>query len=592
MRPIRVFLAIPLLAGLFQAAPAAEQDNPLAWLPAETAAVVRFESLDKLANNFKETASALGPLANPAVQGVERGLSEIFHVAADGAAIDRTAPAYLAAFAIEGQPEPVVWMVKSADDAKLRRTVLGAGADESLPAEKAEGGFEKVSKEGREWFFARRGDWSFYTRRLEVVKALAFEAERRPNIGKLFADRAAELAGDGDAAVMVNIARLLEVYGDKVEELHDNLRRRIETLPKEFLGGDSSAIDPRATKKMYADLAGLAFRSLGDAQWAAGRLNFAANGLSVALLLGVKGDTPTDRLLVANPPRTLEALSLLPAGAAVYFAHTSQPSGLVDWYRDWLKLAYGEDTDATKLLVKALDMLAAAGANSSATGFSFPSDQNTSLTTVTLRQAADPEKYRNATTVYEPTANKQDTALFSQSVEVQGGAEEYQGHPVDLFTTRIKFKDVADPGQAIGQKFIEKMFGGTEMQERLTTLEGMVVQAAGNDPKYLHAAVDGLQTGENVLGLDDAFAATRDRLAEKANIVALINLPRIIVDGIGMLRAIPPLDAVLAQAPINLGAQPPTSYAGLSLAAEPQTLRIDVFVPVSQPKGVLQIFGR
>ena len=592
MRPIREFLTILLLALLVRAAPAAAPDDPLAWLPAETAAVVRFQSLERLANNFKETASTLGPLANPAVEGVEQGLSKIFRVEADGTVIDRTSPAYLGAFAIEGQPEAVVWMVKSADEAKLRRTVLGVGAEETLPAEKAEGGFEKVMKDGRVWFFARRGEWSLYTRLPEVVKALAFNAEQQPTIAKLFAGRAADLAADGDAAIMVNVAHLLEVYSDKVDELHDKLRRQIESLPKEFLGGDSSAVDPRATKKMYTDLADLAFRSVGDAQWAAARLNFTAAGVRLAIELGVKGDTATDRLLIANPPQTLETLSLLPKNAAVYFAHTSGSSGLVDWYRDWLKLAYGEDTDASKMLARALETMAAAGQHSSATSFSFPSGQDTSITTVSLTQADDPEKYRSATTVYEPTANRQQTALFSQSVEVQGGAEEYQGHSVDLLTTRVKFTDVADPGQAIGQKVLEKMFGGTELQTRLTTLEGMVVQAAGNDAKYLHAAVDGLQNGENVLGLDDAFAATRDQLAEKANMVGLINVPRMVIDLISLVRTVPPLDVALAQAPINLGAQPATSYAGVSLATAPQALRLDVFVPVSQPKGVLQIFGQ
>ncbi|HQU45270.1 MAG TPA: hypothetical protein PK867_20815, partial [Pirellulales bacterium] len=416
MRPLRAFLVFCTLVGMALCARTARAEEPLGLLPGDTAVVVRFQSLDKLASNFKETASTLGPLANPAVEGVERGLSELFQIGADGAAVDRTAPAYLAAFALEGQPEPVVWIVKTPDEAKLRRAVLKANADETLPIEKLDGGFEKVSKDDRHWFFARRGEWVFYTRRGEVAKSLTAEPEESKELSSVFTGRASDLALEGDAAVMVNVARLLEVYGDKLDELHDKLRRQIASLPKEFLGGDSSATDPRAIKKMYSDLADLAFRSVTDAQWATARLNFSSTGVNLALLLGVKADSATDHLLVANPAASLETLGLLPAGAAAYVAMTSYAEGLRDWNRDFLKLAYGEDTDATKQLLQSIDDIAASGVSGTATSFSLPSGVNTSLTTVSLTQAKDAEKYRHARTAYEPAANRQDTPLFSQSV--------------------------------------------------------------------------------------------------------------------------------------------------------------------------------
>lgn len=591
MRKLRLFAALFVLATAL-GLPAARAEDPLAVLPGDAALVVRLASLDKFASGFKEMVSTLGPLAAPAVEKIDSGLSEMFQVGSDGAAIDRTAPAYLAAFALEGQPEPVAWMVKTSDEAKLRRAVLKAGADDALAAEKRDDGFEKLSKDGRDWFFARRGEWVVYTRREEVVKSLAFDPRTQSTFAKMFAGRAADLASEGDAAVLVNINRLIEVYGNKLDELRDKVRRQIDSLPKEYLGGDSSALDPRATKKVYADLAELAINAVYDAEWAAGRVNFTAAGVSAAGLLGIKGDTATNDVLVANPPTTFETLGLLPAGASVYTAYTSYSPGLIDWSRDWLKLAYGENTETTKKLLDSLDAIVAAEVSSTAASFAFPSGADTSITTVSLTQAKDPEKLRGALTAYEPAANQQDTPLFSQSVELKAGAESYQNHAIDLLTTHYKYKEVADPGQAIGQKFMEKMFGGESVETRLTALEGMVVKAGGNDPKYLHSAIDGLQTGEKVLGLDDAYAITRDQLAEKANVVVMLNAPRLVIDLISMARSIPPLDVALAAAPLNLGAQPATSYAGFSLGTQPQALRIDAFIPVSQPRGILQIFGQ
>lgn len=582
MRTIRVFVALSLSIVVLGGRPAVAEDA-LTHLPADTAVVVRFTSLDKFASGFKETVSALGPLAAPAAIGIDHGLSEIFAIGADEAAIDRAAPAYVAAFALTGQPEPVVRIVQTDDDAKLRRSVLKSG-DENLPAEKVDGGFEKLSKDGRNWYFAKRGEWVLYTPREEVMKSLAAPA-------KPFAVPSADVIGEGDASIIVNIARLIEVYGDKLDEQRDKLRRQIDSLPKEFLGGDSSAVDPRAMKKTYGDLAELAINAVYDAQWAAGRVNFTAAGVSLAGVVGIKADSATNDLIAANPPTNFETLGLLPAGATAYVAHTSYTSSLLDWTRDWLKLAYG-DTETTKKLIAATETLAAAEVTSTATSFSLPSGVDTSLTTVSLTQAKDADKLRAGTTAYEPAANQQDTPLFSQSVEFTADAEKYQDRSVDVLTTHFKFKDVADPGQAIGQKFMEKMFGGSDVQSRLTTVEGMLVQAAGNDPKYLHAALDALQSGDKVLGLDESYAITRDQLAEKANVVGLLNVPRVILDAINMFRTIPPLDMVLAQAPLNLGAQPGTSYAGFSLATQPQGLRLDAYIPVSQPQGVLRIFGR
>lgn len=590
MRKLRFVLALCVSLVLLAAAQTSAQE-PLSLLPAETAVVLRVGSLDKLSGSLKEMLSELGPIAAPAVDGIDKVLNEMLAIDADGAAIDRAQPVYVGIFASEGV-DSAVRMVKTADEARLRRAVMKAPADEPLTVEKGENGFDKISRNGQDWYFSRRGDWVLYTRREDVARLLAFDATQKPTLAPLYAGRAMELAGEGDAAVLVNIARLIEVYGDKLDEQRDKLRRQIDNLPKEFLGGDSSAIDPRAQKKVYADLAELAINGVYDAQWLAGRANFSNAGVSVAALVGTKGDTTTSDLLAQNPAASIETLGLLPAGAPLYYAYSAYPASLADWRRDWTRLAFGEDSDVTKKLLAALDSFLAAEPAASVGSFAFPSGVDTSIISVSLTQAKDAEKLRGSLAVSEPAAGQQDTPLFTQSVDVTPGAETYQNRAVDLLTTRIKFKDVADPGQAFGQKFLEKLFGGDTVQTRMTTLEGVLVRAGGNDARYLHSAVDGLQTGEKVLALDEAYAITRDQLPEKANLMLLLNAPRLLVDLISTFKSIPPLDAVLAQAPINLGVQPAASFAGVSVATGPQALRLDAYLPLAQVQGILKVFGQ
>ena len=586
---MKKILLLLTLVGLISALPLprAGADEALDWVPTQAAAVVRLASVDRFVGGFQELVTTLGPPSSIAGPEFAKGINQLMQVAADGSAIDRATPAYLAVFPIAGQPEPIAWMVHAGDDAKLRLAVLGAS---ELPAaESADNGFEKLSKDGKDWYFSRRGDWSVYTRHPEVVKQMAAQPE--PAFATLVEERATTLMKEGDAALFVNIARLVEVYGDKLDELRDNVRRQIDNLPKEFLGGDNG-LNPEATKKMYVDAAELAINAMYDARWAAGRLTFSAGGVNVAALLGITDQTNTSDILAAHPPANLENLGLLPAGASVYFGHTADSQALLDWSRDWTKLAYGADSPNTAKILAGLDSMSQAGASSTVGSFSLPSGLENSLRITKITQANDPAKLRAGVAAYEPAANQLNTPLFDQSADVKPGAETYQDHSIDLLTLHFDFKEVADQGQQIGQKFVEKIFGGKEVQTRITTVENFVVQASGNDPKYLHGLIDGLQSGEKVLGLEEAFSQVRDELGEEANFVVLLNAPRLVVDILGMLRNIPPLDMVLGQLPINFGAQPAESFTGFSLSTEPQALRINLFIPTSQPQGVLRIFNQ
>ncbi|MBI3468583.1 MAG: hypothetical protein HY000_36740 [Planctomycetes bacterium] len=67
-------------------------------------------------------------------------------------------------------------------------------------------------------------------------------------------------------------------------------------------------------------------------------------------------------------------------------------------------------------------------------------------------------------------------------------------------------------------------------------------------------------------------------------------MPQLIVDGVRTVRDLPPFNMILGQLPFNFGAQPAASYGGLSVATESRGLRAHLFVPVGQPKGVMQIF--
>ena len=586
----RLLAAVWFAAASGALASVAKAEEPLDAFPEQAAAVARIASLDKFAGGFKEFAGNLGPLGAIAGVGFENGLNQAFQVAAENQTLDRAAPAYVALFALENQREPAAWLVRAADEAKLRKAVLKAGAEETLTPEKRDDGFEKITKGDRSWYFGRYGEWTLYTSNEEVVKLLAFDRSQAKTFASLVEPRAKELLDAGDAAVFVNAAMLIEKYGGQITEARDRALRQIDSLPDETLGGGGTGgTNPQAIKKIYSNVAKLAFDTVGDARWFAGRVNFTAAGVEAAALLGVKEGGDADKLLAAHPSSPLESLGLLPSGAMAYFGHQVDQRSASQWSREFAQLAYGADSANTQKINAALDAMNEAGLGQKAAGISLSAANGLSITS--LQQAEHPEKLNTAKGQMEQ-ATEAKTPFYSQSTEFRPNAETYQGRPVDLLTVNFKFNDTTDQGQQIGQKMMQKLFGGDSQQTRLTALEGFAVQTTGNDPKYLQKTVDGLTSGEGVLGIDDAFAKTRDHLGDDANLIVLLNAPRLVVEGAGLIRDIPPFNMLLAQAPFNFGYQPATSYAGLSVAAQPQALSVRLYVPVEQPKGVLSIFGQ
>jgi hypothetical protein len=264
---------------------------------------------------------------------------------------------------------------------------------------------------------------------------------------------------------------------------------------------------------------------------------------------------------------------------------------IVAWAAERLKGAYGSDSENTPWQ-SALAAFRIAGAGPSVTSFALPADARSGQLSTSLRQAENPDALRQGNRDLVKAQGQNSTPIYAQTVEYQEGAETFEERLVDLVTVKIEMAKSDDPGLLIAQQLLRVLFGGDALQRRITLLEGLVVEASGNDPKFLHQVVGNLGTGKEVLGLDEAFAKTRDQVAERANVVALINVPRLIVDIVKLLREVPTIAPFLAQVPFNFGVQPEASFAGVTVGTEPQGLRLQVFVPVAQPKGVLQIFGQ
>lgn len=566
----------------------ARADDPIDVVSDQAVVVVHFSSVDRLTGNLNEMLGAIGPLAQ-AVASVEMGLGELLHLPGKLDSIDRSAPTLAALFHMPGESEPVAFVVRTKDNAKLRRAVLDAGDNDKLEVEKRSDGIERVSRGSTAWYFASRGDWVLYTSCEAVAKSMTVSPEH--SFAKLLDAGARDMIKTGDVAGVVNLARVVGLFQNEIGQSRQQILQQVDQASDADLS--AAGVNAAVARSVLRDLVTAAFDAVADARLATGRANFNAEGAAAEARLTFDPGSRVAGLLAAHPPTTFETLGLLPAGAPFYYAAYANYGLLADWAADLTQSLLRDNDDLSKQLQGTFEQLRKAGLGQLVASFAFPADAKSGLIGTSLAQAKDVSALRTVFQGYESLGQSAPAnPMFTQTTELKEKAETYKNRPVDLQTTRVKFDAGANTDLAIIDGFFKRFFGEDGLQTRITAIEGMLIQASGNDPKYLARVVDAIESGEGVLGLNEAFAKTRDKLGKEANFIFLFNVPQVIVDFVRAFRDIPPLDMVLGQLPFNFDATPAASYGGFSIGTESTGVRVHVYVPVSQPKGVLGIFGQ
>lgn len=579
------FLALAAVA-LLALAPAARAQHVTELLPAETAAVIRVASVDRVIGGWNDMLGAMGPLASTGKPYTEQAVGEVFDVRNSLGKIDRQAAAFLVLLLPDAvREDPSMRLVQAKDEAALRRAVVNAGDGDAPTVEAGPAGFEKVSHNGRTAYFGKVGGWIAYTRSEAAANKFG-QLAAGPKLSSVIDERSKQLFDAGEVAAFVNVAALTARFQAELKQGREEVRRGIEGVVQQI---PPNAGDPATVKQALTQAATLAFDAVDDAKALAWSASFSSAGFGGAALATVKDGTGTDKLFAANPASLVETLGLLPAGASLYYGAHFGPD-LVRSFMEANVAAAGQQGPKDPAAFKAaLEQLAQAKPGPITGSFAFPTDSTSGMTAYSLTQAEDSQAVKVADRALIQAIGEVKTPAYSQSTEIKPDAETYKNKPVDLLSVKVSLPEGEDPGLQFGRILIKKLYGGDALYTRLIALEGVLAQAAGPDPTRLHRLVDGLESGEGVIGLQEAYSTTRDKLAEQTNLVVLIDVPRLVVDGFKMVRDEPPIN--MLPIPFNPGFQPEVSFAGVSVSTEPHGLRIQTFVPASQVAGVFAAFG-
>ncbi len=580
LRPIAAFLlgALFLFRALLSAA------EPLELLPENVASLQRIQSVDSLIGHINDMLSAINPASLQVMPAVESEIADAFELPDRLDGLDRTKPAFLVQFSLPDAPYAQLWMVQGAGEGKLSQALARAKEGEALQRIKRDDGFTEVTGPGdRKFFISKRGEYSLYTRSEAVVQQVARLGTEAKSLASIMTPEAKQLLAQGDIGVFLNSRQVVKQYQTEIEQGRQGVLQFIKDLPDEQL----NVASPEAVRKLYIDAANRIFDAVLDSTWTGGAVKISAVGVDASAFFDFKPDSKTDKLLAANPSSAFDNLGLLPAHASALIGYRFGDNTV---NADFLKVAFGDNVKDKKAFDEGMKLLQAAKVLSVVTGFSLPRGGETAgMATTSIEESQDAKKLRRGMADVMGAVGTIKTPFMDQTTTYKSNAETYKGKAIDLLITKFSFGggEQAD----LVRSMIKAMFGGESRYEaRLTTVENLLVQVGGNDPKVIQQVLDNMESGEGVVGLQDTFAKTRDRLADKANLIGMLDLPWLTVDGLNMVRNVPPFGDLIGIAPFNLAAKPAPSYTGFSLGAEPHAVRAKLFVPIEQPKGILQIF--
>jgi len=151
----------------------------------------------------------------------------------------------------------------------------------------------------------------------------------------------------------------------------------------------------------------------------------------------------------------------------------------------------------------------------------------------------------------------------------------------DRVTLTQEFDDTVDP-LGIQKKVHALMFGEDGMKTLYVYQQKLALQTVGGDPAEMKDLVASLESTKK----DAALAAARKRLSEKANIMALVDIARLMVNGF-KLAASEGAISLNEESLDGLKVEP--SFIGYAFACEPTATRSQVDIPLLQVQNIVKL---
>lgn len=533
--------------------PLLAQDSPLELFRSDVAAVIRLAEPDKTTEEYVSLINAAQPGFGEIARGViPQNLGQAISNP-DLTGADQSRDWHVGIYS-DGKTEPVVVFVIPAVDTDDFQAALAPGFKSSV-----------------------HGNYVVYTDQGELPQT--------PSAADSFATAISEKTKAtlnlGEISLFVNSQRLTRVYAEELDTAYDQILQGLNQL--RFAMPQESGINMGPVIEMYGSLAEKLFQGGRDSTAFTVTVDVGAKGVFIEEYLEFAENTTSAKNLAALQTSDMKELNQLPAGGFTYYGLSGGVDSIVKWSMD-LSAGMSEDKATREQLQTAFDELkdvkfgTIVGSMAMATGnASGGLIEATSLATATPMDQVKKFMQQSMAAMKELKMPG-----LTQTTTIEQEAETYGDLKADVITVKQEF-DENLPQAEMQQKLQEVMFGSAGIKSRVIYLDGKYLTVMGGAETATRKAIESLEGSAN-----PAIEARRASLMEKANLIAFLDVPGAVAQGLkaaATLDEFPlPVDDQMIDA-LNLK----TSFIGFGIGAEENAVRCQTDIPIEQIQGIYKI---
>ena len=377
-----------------------------------------------------------------------------------------------------------------------------------------------------------------------------------------------------DVSVVLNVKQLNEAFTEGWKEeggIGAFFAQFSDALPMSLPESDGS----KTLTEFFEAISKSTLQLVQDSKsWTLG-ITVTATAIRYEDRLQVVEETETAKFLARQTTGDLSLLGKLPRNKHAYLGIKGDMWGLTEW---WMNAMKGLMTELTEDQVAAVDAAAKEMAGQKyeemfvyfELGEKSPALRYSSISveTPTRRSREISNKLMKAMSEVRTS-----TGARKQTVELD--AVKVGGFPADrLIATDVRDKDPDDD-----EVNFTKLLNGESEQYLMMYQPNRVLSVKGGIPEML-SLVTALESPRK----DSAITESRQRLAEKANVVLLVDVARLIVNTIKLNAETVPI----AMDAVN-GLKMEPSFLGFAIACEPTAVRMQFEVPILQVQSIKEI---
>lgn len=384
-----------------------------------------------------------------------------------------------------------------------------------------------------------------------------------------------------DVSVLVHVRNLAEEFESELELAEPQLNALIDQITAAIPEAQRAQLSPAFD--MYRVLGSAALQGVEDSLSLTWGITISKDTIRYEDRLQVEADTPTAKFLGSQPAGNLSLMSRLPANKSVYFGAKVDMVGMIEWSMNMTKAMLTNTSDEQKAQFDAgVQQMKSLKIGEMGGYLDLDPKSAGAFRAGSVSEVTPAERMRDISRSLLKSMGEIQSIGFKQTMTLEPAAEKIGGVEVDRITTRQEIDPTADP-LGVQKKVRDLLFSEAGMQQLAMYQPKHALQTFGGGTAELQNLVTALNSASSK---DSAATAARKRCFEQANVVILVDIARLIVNGAKLAardEAIP----IDAESLDKLKLSP--SFLGVAIACEQTAVRGQFEIPVAQAQGIAKV---